>query len=56
MYTEQFNVVNRLIYQSKMGFDYALIEENNSNRAVLFTAVNKMLNRKVLITNLLTSS
>ena len=48
IYTEQCNVVNRLIYQSKMGFYSALIEENNSNQAVLFTAVNKMLNRKVM--------
>ena len=48
MYTEQCNVVNRLIYQSKMGFYSALIEENNSNQAVLFTAVDKMLNCKVM--------
>ena len=48
MFVEQCNVVNRLIYKSKMKFYSTLIEENSSNQAVLFTAVDRMLNRKAV--------
>ena len=48
MFVEQCNVVNRLIYKSKMKFYSTLIEENSSNQAVLFTAVDRMLNREAV--------
>ena len=45
-YVEQCNLVNRLIHQSRMQYYSALIKENSSNQAGLFTTVDKMLNRK----------
>ena len=48
LYVNQCNLVNRLIHESKMKFYSAVIDENRSNQAALFTTVDKMLNSKVL--------
>ena len=45
LYVNQCNLVNNLIYESKMTFCSSVIEENKSNQAILFTAFDKMLNR-----------
>ena len=46
LYVNQCNLINSLIYESKMTFFSSVVEENKSNQVTLFNAVDKMLNRK----------
>ena len=47
LYVNQCNLINSLIYESKMTFYSLVIEEKIYNQATLFNAVDKMLNCKV---------
>ena len=46
MYVEQCKHINSLLFDSKMKFYSNLIKTNNKNNVVLFSALDKMLNKK----------
>ena len=47
LYVDQCNLVNKCIFDAKMGYYSALIEDNHSDPKCLFSNFHKVLHRKV---------